>query len=457
MKRKMYMVNYEIKPTFDNLKNSILQDMVGRNETIAHFIEFLDAINQNTAIALDDTWGNGKTFFVKQTQLVIQSHNSSENELSDIKQCMMKYFHNYIPKKYIPIYYDAWSNDNDTDPILSIIFNMLKDIDVLTEYETVDKSWWDRITYSLELISTAFGGPRIKNLLDSIKGKNLLEEIKKSKEVDQILNDLFDVILEKYPDTRIVFFIDELDRCCPNFAVRLLERIKHYFLHDKVIFVISVNSSELQHTIKRHYGNDFNANKYLQRFFDFTIPLPVVNMQKFYEMIQFNDDNVRYEIADLMMNYYNFSLRDRTRYLQYLKSSIPKMSNNDFNRIKFYKEILAPFLIGLKIHDPKKYVEFIQGENLSYFLDLIQSTNHPDPYCFILLNDNETFEENNPHHKTFIPLNERFKFVYKCLFGNSINNKSSQLMDVAKLENISSKDKKFIMEMMSFMQAKENL
>ena len=94
----------------------------------------------------------------------------------------------------------------------------------------LNKSWWDRITHSLELISTAFGGPRIKNFLDSIKGKNLLEEIKKSKETDQILNDLFDVILEKYPDTRIVFFIDELDRCCPNFAVRLLERIKHYFL-----------------------------------------------------------------------------------------------------------------------------------------------------------------------------------------------------------------------------------
>ena len=131
------MVNYEIKPTFDNLKNSILQDMVGRNEAIAKFIEFLDTTNQNT-IALDDTWGNGKTFFVKQTQLVIQSYNLSENKLSDIKQCMMKYFHNYTPKNYIPIYYDAWSNDNDTDPVLSIIFNMLKDIDVLTEYEAIE-------------------------------------------------------------------------------------------------------------------------------------------------------------------------------------------------------------------------------------------------------------------------------------------------------------------------------
>ena len=453
MKRKIYMVNYEIKPTFDNLKNSILQDMVGRNEAIAKFIEFLDATNQNTAIALDDTWGNGKTFFVKQTQLVIQSYNLSENKLSDIKQCMMKYFHNYTPKNYIPIYYDAWSNDNDTDPVLSIIFNMLKDIDALTEYEAIDKSWWDRITHSLELISTAFGGPRIKNFLDSIKGKNLLEEIKKSKETDQILNDLFDVILEKYPDTRIVFFIDELDRCCPNFAVRLLERIKHYFLHDKVIFVISVNSSELQHTIKRHYGNDFNANKYLQRFFDFIIPLPPMNIQKYYETIQFNDDTARYNIAKLMMDYYHFSLRDRAKYLQYLKSAITKDNEKFFNKIRFYREIIAPFLIGLKINDSKQYMEFIQGENISYFINIMEYSDHCDYYCSILLKGNETFEENNSNYKTLVSLKERFKIIYECVFSNNINYPSEPI-DIGRLENISPKDKKFIMEMMSFMQTK---
>lgn len=449
----MYMVNYEIKPTFENLRNSILKDMVGRNEEIARFIEILDTINNNVSIALDDTWGNGKTFFVKQTQLVIQSYDPSEEKLDDIKQYMKKYFKAYKPKKYLPIYYDAWSNDNDTDPILSIIFNMLKNINTLIEYDVVDESWWDRITNSLELISTTFGGPRIKNLLDSIKGKDILEEIKKSKEADQILNDLFDIVLEKYPDTRIVFFIDELDRCCPNFAVRLLERIKHYFLHDKVIFVISVNSSELQHTIKRHYGNDFNANKYLQRFFDFIIPLPPMNIQKYYETIQFSDDTARYSIAKLIMDYYHFSLRDRIKYLQYLKSAITKDNEKIFNKIRFYREIIAPFLIGLKINDSKQYMEFIQGENISYFINIMEYSDHCDYYCSILLKGNETFEENNSNYKTLVSLKERFKIIYECVFSNNINSPSESI-DIGRLENISPKDKKFIMEMMSFMQTK---
>ena len=289
------MMGLEVKPTFDNLKNFLLKDSVGRNKGIVNFIKFLDVIEGNMAVALDDNWGNGKTFFVKQTQLVLQSYNDSDDDLTKIQQRMKEYFKDYQPKRYFPIYYDAWSNDNDTDPILSIIFRMLQDVACLKKYETVvDKNYWDIITNGLEVLATTLGGPRIKQFLDSVKGKKILEEFQKSRDIDKILNGMFDHILANIPDdTRIVFFIDELDRCCPNFAVRVLERIKHYFLYEKVIFVVSVNMSELQHTIKRHYGNDFNADKYLRRFLDFTIPLPPTNMTKYYETIDFNDGTAR--------------------------------------------------------------------------------------------------------------------------------------------------------------------
>ena len=56
------MVNYELKPTTDNIKLTLLNNSVGRNEGIAHFIELLNGIEGNSVIALDDKWGNGKTF-----------------------------------------------------------------------------------------------------------------------------------------------------------------------------------------------------------------------------------------------------------------------------------------------------------------------------------------------------------------------------------------------------------
>jgi len=446
------LINYELKPTFDNLKNSILTDSVGRNKSIAHFVELLDEIDGNVVIALDDSWGNGKTFFVKQTQMVLQSLDSSDENLTEVRECMKKCLKHDTLRNYLPVYYDAWSNDNDTDPVLSIIFKMLQDIDDLEDYEVNDKSCWDMVTHGLEILTRSFGGPPVKAFLDSVKGKNLLEEIKKSKEADQVLNQLFDTLLEKQPaDTRIVFFIDELDRCCPNFAVRLLERIKHYFLHEKVIFVVSVNMSELQHTIKRHYGNDFNADKYLRRFFDFTIPLPPADMRKYYETINFKDNEAKYVVANSMIEKYNFSLREITRYLQYLKLAVPEKYNQYEPRYGFYHHVLIPFIIGLSVHDRNKYNDFLQGKDSSSFAEAIPLY-RADWLCKILLTQpDETFLLGiNANATVVVSLAEKFQPVYECIFGNS-----TQPVRVPG-DTIESDDKNLIIDVLSFMRAGQN-
>ena len=444
------MIGYELKPTFDNLKDSILKDSVGRNKSIATFIELLDKIDNNVAIALDDSWGNGKTFFVKQTQMVLQSLDLSDENLTEIRECMKKLLKHNTLRNYFPVYYDAWSNDNDTDPILSIIFEMLKSIKDLEEYEVRDKNWWNTIKKGFEVALTAVGGPRIVEFLNSVEGIDLLEEIKKSKESDQVLNQLFDTLLEKQPtNTRIVFFIDELDRCCPDFAVRLLERIKHYFLHEKIIFVLSVNMSELQHTIKRHYGNDFSADKYLNRFFDLTIPLPPADMTKYYKTISFDDGTARYYTASLVMKRYNFSLREITRYLQYINVALPDKYRTYSQG--FYVEVLVPFLIGLKIHNLDKYDDFISGEDMSCFLETMQE-GRPDWLCKIFLDANETFEKRNQSQGTLVSLEEKFKPAYECIFGNHYSLQSVRISG----DTIDSSDKNKIMEIISLMQPSRN-
>lgn len=446
------MVGYELKPTFDNLKDSILKDSVGRNKSIATFIELLDKIDNNVAIALDDSWGNGKTFFVKQTQMVLQSLDSSDENLTEVRECMKKCLKHDILRNYLPVYYDAWSNDNDTDPVLSIIFEMLKSIKDLEDYEVNDKSCWDMVTHGLEILTRSFGGPPVKAFLDSVKGKNLLEEIKNRKEADQVLNHLFDTLLKKQPeDTCIIFFIDELDRCCPDFAVRLLERIKHYFLHEKIIFVLSVNMSELQHTVKRHYGNDFNADKYLRRFFDFTIPLPPADMRKYYEMINFEDNEAKYIVANSMIKEYNFSLREIVRYLQYLELAVPKKYNQYEPRYGFYHHVLIPFIIGLSVHDRNKYNDFLQGKDSSSFAEVIP-LNHANWLCKILLTrPNETFSTGiNANSTVVVSLAEKFQPVYECIFGNS-----TQPARVPG-DTIEPDDKKMIINVLSFMRAGQN-
>lgn len=64
--------------------------------------------------------------------------------------------------------------------------------------------------------------------------------------------------------------VDELDRCRPPYAISLLERVKHLFEVENVVFIIATDSAQLQHSIKAVYGTGFDAGAYLLRFFDRT-------------------------------------------------------------------------------------------------------------------------------------------------------------------------------------------
>ena len=89
------------------------------------------------------------------------------------------------------------------------------------------------------------------------------------------INEFLDSLLPEKA-YRLVIFIDELDRCQPLFAVKLLERIKHYFGNTNLTFVFSTNLAELQNTIRSLYGEQFSASRYLDKFFDVTLKLPPV-------------------------------------------------------------------------------------------------------------------------------------------------------------------------------------
>ena len=81
----------------------------------------------------------------------------------------------------------------------------------------------------------------------------------------------------------ICVFIDELDRCRPDYAIRLLEGIKHLFGVPGIYFIVATNLGELAHSIRAVYGSGFSAERYLKRFFDMEYALPDPDSAKFAE------------------------------------------------------------------------------------------------------------------------------------------------------------------------------
>ena len=80
-------------------------------------------------------------------------------------------------------------------------------------------------------------------------------------------------------------FIDELDRCRPDYAIRLLEGIKHLFDAQGVCFVFSTNLRQLSASAQAVYGQSFDAYRYLKRFFAFEYRLPTPDHEAYAELL----------------------------------------------------------------------------------------------------------------------------------------------------------------------------
>ena len=246
------MKTYELLPTNENLLNTFIQDSIGRNADIFSFIEMLNKLENGCAIALEGRWGSGKTFFVKQVKLLMDTYNDSVISIdNDTKEKIKAIAGEKISKIEIQpqvcVYYDAWENDNDDDPILSMVYSIVQDGNEAFDF-SLNSDCIKKAAAVLELIT----GRNWPGIIKNFNSTDPLAGIKSAKKLDEAVGEFMESLLFERGN-RLIIFIDELDRCKPSYAVKLLERIKHYFNNDRITFVFSINSLELQHTIKKFF------------------------------------------------------------------------------------------------------------------------------------------------------------------------------------------------------------
>jgi len=75
----------------------------------------------------------------------------------------------------------------------------------------------------------------------------------------------------------LTIVVDELDRCRPDFALSLLERIKHLFDVEGICFVLLVNREHIENYISSVYG-DVDGRAYLLKFGNVFVDLPCQQM-----------------------------------------------------------------------------------------------------------------------------------------------------------------------------------
>lgn len=368
------MKRLTLEATDENILKSIKENTYNRNSDVKDFIEALDTIEGNMFISLDARWGEGKTFYVRQIEKTLEylTKRAWGDGQAETVEELNPYFQNTVlnsislNQSYLPIYYNAWLYDNHDDPLMSLIYTIVKKANQYIN-TALDKSKKERLLQALSSLSVSFNfgfvqvsasGERIK---DALTLEDILKNINTAEEIRQLVKNILDSVINEKAQ-RLVIFIDELDRCRPSYAIEMLERIKHYFDDERIIFVVSVNKEQLVHTISRCYGYGFDSSGYLNKFFDLNSYLPGLNSDNNLFSSYRNDQHHLNKIAEGLNDYYKLSLRDGLIYKQRI-SMLPSRLVNDYTAQGCCLSLFVPLIIILDIKDQNEKIKFLNGNS----------------------------------------------------------------------------------------------
>ena len=381
----------------ENLRKSYINNILNRNTHIHNFISMLLNIEKGGVIAIDGEWGSGKTYFVHQVKWLFDSAN--ENIDSDIKNVLNSTspkLDNIIEHKYKVFYYDAWKHDKSNNPFFTLLRSMILTfggIDHFKEEMGFIKSLFKGASHIAKGVTpidveSVFKGTKT---LCGINDTDRFSELEFIEQMDSQVHSFLDYICEGQYD-KLVIFIDELDRCKPSFAVELLEIIKHYFNHDKLIFVLSTNLKEFQYCIKHYYGEGFDGWKYLDRFIDIRITLPKITVEEYCKYLWNNLNNDRIDdLAICCAKHFGLTLREIERYNYLVKISIQKAiekrhkTNAFIEDFQYLYTFWIPIILAVKFHSGKEYSDFIAGKKYSLIMSLMKTEKYKNNQSYNLI------------------------------------------------------------------------
>ena len=261
------MNNQEIeKITFKGTEG---RDEFCREQVADKVIQLLTADIEVSPMVIDGDWGTGKTEFCHK--LINKFRNERDN--------------------YKLLYVDAFQADHADNPLVTVLSGVMSLIPEGNTKKTLLQKAMPVIRFA-----TATAGKAVLSHVLQQNADDLAEgmEARLQDAADQAIDASVKTLLKDHEDATkniralqitlesiardapIVIFIDELDRCRPDFAVQMLEVIKHTFNVDGVQFVLVTNTRQLKAAINHRYGHQVDAQRYLDKFLKFSFRLPEV-------------------------------------------------------------------------------------------------------------------------------------------------------------------------------------
>ncbi len=321
-------------------------DKLNRKSIAENFNLIFEETSQPFVVALDSSWGTGKTQFIHMWRNLLKE------------------------KKVESVYLNLWEEDFLKDPFFSLTETLSKKFEDKNIGESSMRKELGVAAHELGkgMVNKVFGAD-----IDIIAGKdyNTNQKNKKQKFKESLRSLADSIRVEmKFP---LLVFIDELDRCRPNYAIEFLEIVKHFFDIDNIIFILGIDMDQLGHSVRSLYGGGMDAEEYLRKFIDMDYSFPEPEIEAY---------------LDFLFSKFECGKKQGEQ-MVIVKEMIKKFKphlravDNLFTRLNLIEKeinlsyIQASFFLSLKIFQRKKYIQLttrkMDVDNIFNFIKYFES------------------------------------------------------------------------------------
>lgn len=291
---------------YEVINNSQI-DILDRQEFIEKIISTVDYHSKNTlniSFSIQGEWGSGKSWILDR--VFEQLYDIQDEKIVGGRYCVFRY--------------NAWKYDYYDEPLISLLINLKEQFEASESiifksqkaqenYNAVKLMIKDKLFDILDgfqksplfeiIDSKAFHIPRlicfgasIKKDFDKYK-EEVKEEIRKYDphyDLNSLMNSIIEGLNKITENKTIVVIVDELDRCLPEHAIKVLERMHHISQNvQNIQFIYGIDKTQIENNVahifipevydcteQRRYENEKKERikNYLSKFITFGLKVP---------------------------------------------------------------------------------------------------------------------------------------------------------------------------------------
>jgi hypothetical protein len=285
------------KPSIDELANRIYQRLV-QSEAAEPIV-----------VGLYGEWGSGKSHWLEAIQYGVVA----QNERSNCAEVVI-----------VPVLFNAWRYEKEPHLIIPLLKTL-----VVAAGAIEDQRWETKLKTVAKQISVATGalGYQFAKTIETISPLKPIEFLQRALETEDYLSERFkdkltrikeqtegfdslyfdfhamvnDILQLDAKNVRLLFLIDDLDRCLPEKAVEMLESIKLFLELPGTAFVLAVDDEVVERGIMHRYrdyqfaeskaddkiklSSPISGHEYLEKIITLPVRIDLAGQQRAKEFI----------------------------------------------------------------------------------------------------------------------------------------------------------------------------